>query len=351
MIPVSPPERWVVEQIVHFDPGDFVKSGLAHFGFHARDGRYYAIEHQRHFVGLVGKDGTVRWTVASQPVFPGVPNIHAELEFPMYVDALPDGTLVVSNLGNARLYRIDPEEMAATLLVDGRSLGLVDMGNCVVDGKGFIWINEVRGCRVWRFDPAGRPLETLGNGVAGFQRHVVGFDTVGFNWIYDLRRGPAGSLYVLDSGNFALRVIDPVARTVTTLAGNGMPGYAGDGGDARGATFGSNPAAEFDGPISLSVDEDGNAYVGDRFNHVVRMIERDSGIVSTIAGTTPADPERVNDPTEREPRRLNLPFISSMDWDGGRLFVPTDLADDSGDLVVLGRPRAQPLAGSIASIR
>ena len=328
---------WVVEQIVHFAPGDFVKTGLAHFGFHVRGGRYCAIEHQRHFMGLVGEDGSVQWTVASQPVFAGVPNIAADLEFPMYVDALSDGALVVSSFGSARLYRIDPEEMAATLLVDGRALGLVDMGNCVVDGEDCIWLNEVRGCRVWRFDPAGRPLETLGDGVAGFQRQTVGFDEVGFNWIYDLRRGHDGCVYVLDSRNFALRVIDTAARTVATLAGDGTAGYAGDGGEARNATFGGDPTAQFDGPISLSVDEDGNAYVGDRFNHVVRMIERASGTITTVAGNPLADSERANDPEERDPRRLNLPSISSMDWDGDRLFVPTDLPGDSGDLVVLRR--------------
>jgi len=328
---------WQVEQIVHFAPGEFVKSGLAHFGFHARNGRYYAIDHPRHFLGLVGADGNVEWTVASEPVFPGVPNIRADLEFPMYADTLADGALVVSNLGNARLYRIDPATMSATLLVDGRPLGLADMGNCVVDDEGFVWLNEVTGCRVWRFDPSGRPVETLGDGAAGFQSHEVSFDDVAFSWIYDLRRGPAGSLYVLDSRNFALRVIDPASRTVTTLAGTGRAGYTGDGGDAREATFGSDLTAPFDGPISLSVDAAGNAFVGDRFNQVVRMIEHESGIISTIAGRTVADPARANDPTERDPRRLDLPMISSMDCDGDRLFVPTDLADDSGDLVILRR--------------
>jgi hypothetical protein len=73
------------------------------------------------------------------------------------------------------------------------------MGNCVVDDEGFVWINEVRGCRVWS--------------------------------------------YVFDSKNFALRVIDIASRTVRPVAGNGAPGYAGDGADARSATFGSDPTA------------------------------------------------------------------------------------------------------------
>jgi hypothetical protein len=328
---------WHVERIVHFDPGDFVESGVAHYGFHVRDGRYFAVAHQAHYLGLVGEDGRVDWTVAPRPVLEGVPNIAAELEYPMYVDALPDGTVLLSNFGNARLYRTDPETLGARLLVDGRELGLLDMGNCVVDDEGFIWVNEVRGCRVWRFDPAGRPVERLGNGVAGFQREPVGFDAVSFSWIYDLRRGPDGSIYVLDSRNYALRAIDNASRTVRTLAGTGTPGYAGDGSDALRATFGGDPTAPFDGPISLSLDEAGNAYVGDRFNHVVRMIERDTGIIRTIAGHTDTAAGSVNESSEHDPLRLNLPMISSMDYDRGRLFVPTDLADDSGDLAVLRR--------------
>ncbi|HXY81081.1 MAG TPA: hypothetical protein VEH55_06900 [Gaiellaceae bacterium] len=328
---------WIVESVVHFEPGDFVKDGLAHFGFHARDGRYYAISHQQHHLGLVGPDDRTEWTVAPRPVFEGVPNIAADLEFPMYVDALPDGTLVVSSFGNGLLHRVDPESMSASILVDGRELGLVDMGNCVVDDEGFVWVNEVRGCRVWRFDRDGRPVETLGDGSAGFQADSASFDEVRFGWIYDIRRGPDGTIHVLDSSNFALRTIDTRSRTVQTLAGNGKPGYAGDGGHARLASFGSDPAAAFDGPISLALDDAGNAFVGDRFNHVVRMIDRRSGIISTIAGRPDATAAVGNDPAERDPLRLDLPQISSMDFGRGRLLVPTDLAGDSGDLAVLRR--------------
>lgn len=134
-----------------------------------------------------------------------------------------------------------------------------------------------------------------------------------------------------------MRVIDLASRSVRPLAGTGTPGYTGDGGDALRATFGSDPSAAFDGPISLSLDEAGNVYVGDRANRVVRMIAGDSGVISTIAGDPDAAAGARNDPGERDPRRLTLPLISSMDYDGGRLFVPTDLSDDSGNLAVLRR--------------
>jgi hypothetical protein len=124
-------------------------------------------------------------------------------------------------------------------------------------------------------------------------------------------------------------------RSVVTLAGTGKGGYDGDGGNARLATFGSDPNEHFDGPISLSVDENSNIYVGDRYNHVVRMIDRETGIIRTIAGDHKRFVEQSNDSTETNPLKLNLPKISSMDYHNGCLFVPTDITADSGDLVVL----------------
>jgi hypothetical protein len=96
----------------------------------------------------------------------------------------------------------------------------------------------------------------------------------------------------------------------------------------------ADPSAQFDGPISLALDEDGNAYVGDRYNHVVRAITAE-GTITTIAGRIDADDEQPNDPSEREPRHLNLPQISSLDYSDCRLFVPTDLEGARGDLTVL----------------
>ena len=330
---------WSVERVVHFEPGELCKGGFVHFGFHDREGRQYLVEHRRHFVGLVGESDRLEWTVSQEPVLPGIPNIRADLRFPMYVDGLPDGDLVVSNLGNARIYRVDVSRRRASLFVDGPALGMKDAGNCVVDDHGHVWVNEVEGCRVREFGPSGDPLRTLGSGLPGFQPDEATFAEARFHWIYDLRRGPEGNLYVLDSRNFALRVIDLRHERVRTLAGTGKGGYGGDGGLARLATFGSEPTARFDGPISLSIDELGNLFVGDRFNHVVRMIDHESGRIATIAGDPASISKEANDPHEREPRRLQLPMISSMDYAAGRLLVPTDLTSGAGDLAVLIRSR------------
>lgn len=328
---------WVVERIVHFGPEDLVKDGLSHFGFHDRVGNHYAIFHDKHFLGLIGEDDRLEWTVAARQVLDGTPNIVAKLNYPMYIDSLADGTLVVSNFGDASLYRIDVERRKAELFVDGSKIGMKDAGNCVVDDEGFVWVNEVTGCRVWRFDSTGKPVLTLGDGTMGFQSGEVDFSEAKFSWIYDIRRGPDGNIYVLDSRNFAVRLIDLERCVVVRLAGIGKAGYGGDCGDALNATFGSDPSARFDGPISLSLDEEGNIFVGDRQNHVARMIDRKSGIIRTIAGNHNSVKGKSNNPAEKDPFKLNLPEISSMDYYDGQLFVPTDLSPEVGDLAVLRR--------------
>jgi hypothetical protein len=329
--------EWEIECIINFDADDLCKYGFAHFSFHDRNGRQYALFHRQHFLGLVGDDGKLEWTVSAHRVIAGTPNISAELKFPMYIDSMRDGTLVVSNFGNALLHRIDPTKMEAEVFADGAALGMKDAGNCVVDDEGCVWVNEVVGCRMWKFDPAGKPMLTLGDGKPGFQSDRIGLNGVRFNWIYDIRRGPDGNIYVLDSKNFAVRMIDMKTKCVHTLAGTSRPGYTGDKGDALSATFGSNPQARFDGPISLSLDEEGNIFVGDRFNHVVRMIDRKSWIIKTIAGKPESVEGMKNNPQETNPFRINLPAISSMDYYGGRLYIPTDITSDSGDLIVMRR--------------
>jgi hypothetical protein len=69
------------------------------------------------------------------------------------------------------------------------------------------------------------------------------------------------------------------------------------------------------------------------------MIHRKTGIIGTIAGNRHSIDGQRNKPNETDPLRLNLPKISSMDYDRGRLFVPTDITTDLGDLIVLRKPR------------
>lgn len=88
---------------------------------------------------------------------------------------------------------------------------------------------------------------------------------------------------------------------IETLAGNGEAGYAGDGGPAG--------AASLNEPKGLCVDGEGNLYIADSENHVVRRVDRATGIITTVAGVGPSGTTR---PVTPEP-----PVTAQADDDEG----------------------------------
>lgn len=83
-----------------------------------------------------------------------------------------------------------------------------------------------------------------------------------------------GNTYIADYDNAVVRKVD-ARGVVTTFAGNGTIGYSGDGGPATAASL-SNPAG-------LAIDGDGNVYISDYNNMVIRKVDP-SGIITTFAG-------------------------------------------------------------------
>ncbi len=86
-----------------------------------------------------------------------------------------------------------------------------------------------------------------------------------------------GNLYAAEAMNHCIRRVDRETGVIVTIAGTGALGYSGDGGPATTATFNQ--------PYSLQVDANGDVYVVDRLNYVIRKIDASSGIISTVAGT------------------------------------------------------------------
>ena len=326
--------RWKIKRIFNYTDERAWGNGYCNGGFHDKlpSGRVYFQEYFKHWIGVFDPADKFLWTAGL--INPGVSKTHIpiDLKNPHYITTSPDdGATLVSSGGTNKIFRIFPEKKSAKLFIDTGKIGLKDIGNCEYDLDGNIWVNEVSGCRVWQFDSKGNKKRVLGRGTPGFQRKPTSFDKARFNWIYDLRLGPDGNIYVLDSKNFALRMISLQDEKVTLVVGTGKPGYSGDGGDALKATLGSDPSQHFDGPYSLSLDEDGNIYIGDTQNHVLRMVEKKTNIISTIAGNHKIKPHVRNDPREKDPLKLNLPKISSLDYFNNCLYVP----EMDGDMIVL----------------
>jgi sugar lactone lactonase YvrE len=85
----------------------------------------------------------------------------------------------------------------------------------------------------------------------------------------------AGDIYFAESGNNIIRKVNS-SGIISTVAGNGIAGHSGDSGPATAATLND--------PIGIVFDESGNLYIGDLFNDCVRKVAV-SGIISTYAGT------------------------------------------------------------------
>lgn len=74
----------------------------------------------------------------------------------------------------------------------------------------------------------------------------------------------ARNLYIADTGNSVVRRIDSITGKIATVAGNGTPGYAGDGGSAT--------AAQLNGPVGVALDANGDLYIADTGNSRVRVV-------------------------------------------------------------------------------
>lgn len=94
---------------------------------------------------------------------------------------------------------------------------------------------------------------------------------------YGVEIGPDGALYICDIANHLIRRVDRSSGIISTVAGNGQKGYSGDGGDAR--------QARLNEPYEVRFDRQGNMIFVEMKNAVVRRVDAQTGIITTLAGT------------------------------------------------------------------
>ena len=125
--------------------------------------------------------------------------------------------------------------------------------------------------------PAGKEIVTVaGNGSAGYSGDGGPAVEAQLNQPFGVVRGPDGHLYICDTGNHVIRSV-AADGTIATVAGNGESGYAGDGGPALEASLNE--------PYEIRFDRQGNMLFVEMANHVVRRVDGQTGLISTVAGT------------------------------------------------------------------
>ena len=116
-----------------------------------------------------------------------------------------------------------------------------------------------------------------GTGTSGFSGDGGPGAKAEINNPYGLTIGPDGALYFCEIGNHRIRRLDLKTQVISTVAGSGQKGYAGDGGPAL--------AAAMNEPYEVRFDRGGNMFFAEMQNHVVRRVDAGTHVISTVAGT------------------------------------------------------------------
>ncbi len=262
-------------------------------------GNLYVADEKNHRIRTISRNGIVSTVAGSGPTGPlkgsyvDGPASQARFADPIGICVAADGTIYVADSDNQRIRMVSPDGLVSTLagsgdygkLIGGYRDGPAGTAqfnrpyDLELDADFNLYVADYFNNMVRHISPDGEVSTLAGNGQPG---HADGPGTAAqLAYPNRLARDAEGDLYLTEghsgdlgewvSGN-CVRKINPQGQ-VTTLAGSGAASYA-DG-----------PAlqAEFDTPMGVDVDLNGNVYVSEYLNHCIRIITPDAQ-VSTLAG-------------------------------------------------------------------
>ncbi|MEO7652671.1 MAG: hypothetical protein ABIZ80_19600, partial [Bryobacteraceae bacterium] len=196
-----------------------------------------------------------------------------------------NGALLIADTLNHRVRRIAPDGTITTIAGGGPNV-LGDNGPAVnaqtnfptgiaLDSAGNFYIADSGKNRVRRVSSSGVISTVAGNGIQGYSGDGGPATSALLNDPRAVEVDAVGNLYISDWGNHRIRRVS-LAGTITTLAGTGTAGFSGDGGPAS--------AAALNAPQGLRVDGSGNLYFADTRNNRIRRISV-ARTITTVAGT------------------------------------------------------------------
>lgn len=143
-----------------------------------------------------------------------------------------------------------------------------------VDGNGNIFVADTDNHRVRKVDARGRISTVAGNGVQAFTGDGGPATAASLNDPEGVAVDANGNIYIADTGNNVIRKVDQ-GGLISSLTSAELAAFTGDGGPAL--------AAHVNEPRAVAIDRAGNVYIADTNNHRLRVITND-GVIHTIAG-------------------------------------------------------------------
>lgn len=193
-----------------------------------------------------------------------------------------------------------------------------------IDSKGNLLITDAFNNRIRRVDAAtgiittvvGNGSTTAADGVAATSSGL-NLTTQPEDWPPpgNVLVDPNDNLFIADTYNSRIRRVDAKTGVITTVAGTGQQGVAGDGGPATQAMLNF--------PTGVAEDKDGNLFISDTFNQRIRRVDAGTGVITTVAGTGQAGSDSGGyngDGIPATSARLNRPLAVALDKSGD-LFI------------------------------
>ena len=248
------------------------------------DGVVYIADSAAHVIRRITPDGAVTTWAGSPGSFGSTDGTGSAARFysPFGVAVDTAGNVYVADSLNSAVRKITAGGVVTTLAGTARSRGSADgTGSAArfdqpfgiaVDANGNVYVSDATANAIRKITPAG--VVSTFAGLAGTGGSTDGTGTSArFVVPYGVAVDTTGTVFVVDHGNHTIRRITS-AGVVTTLAGT-----AG----SAGSTDGSGAAARFKYPSGVAVDRQGNVFVADTDNQVIRQITS-SGEVTTVGG-------------------------------------------------------------------
>ena len=237
----------------------------------------------------------------------GRPLLASTLYWPIDLTITPAGITYILDWNNHRVRRVDPDSTLTTVIgTDFVGDGPYDQSDLTAPGAvgttvhlnhpthllrladGALLLTAWHNHKLRRYDPATGLVQVICGSEPGFAGDGGPARNALLSQPPQTTQGPDGSLYILDQRNQRVRRIDPQG-IITTVVGDGMAGFAGDGGDPLKAQLqlpdGSNPPPAG----GLAFGPDGRLYIADALNHRIRRVDFAMAMIETIAGTGAAD--------------------------------------------------------------
>ena len=208
----------------------------------------------------------------------------AELRYPDGLALDSSGDLLITDFNSNRIRKVNGTGVISTLAGNGTSgysgdggpataARMMDPEGLAVDSSGNVYFADCDNNAIRRVNTAG-VISTVAGG--SFDNDGQPASAAYFNQPQSVVVDAAGDVFIADCYGQRMREINHVTGIVSTVAGTGILGYSGDGGQAT--------AAQLSFPHAITLDGAGNLYIADSSNDRIRKVNLSTGVITTVAG-------------------------------------------------------------------